>query len=83
MTTTKTTTKETTLVALATTNYHYYRHWVKAILSEGKIKTFRFKKNEANYDGVIMVDSKELVKAKTVLDNYTNKNPDIVEMFWF
>lgn len=74
--------KETiTFVAVAKTNYHYYRNWVKDILTKGKIKKFRFKKNEDSYDGIILVDSKELVLAKNVLDKYKKENKDTVDMW--
>lgn len=74
----KATNSTETLVALCKCSYHYFRNWNKDILKAGGIKQVSFKKDgEGTYNGTILVSSKELVKAKNVLDNYKKKNPDV------
>jgi hypothetical protein len=71
-----------TMVNLFKTNYHYYRHWVKYILSEGKIKAFRFVKDEVGWTGKIAIDKPEVDTAKKVLSDYKVKNPNTTNMWW-
>ena len=70
------------MVDLFKTTYHYYRNWVKHILTEAKINRFRFLKNETGYDGKISVRKTELDTAKKVLADYKTKNKDTVDMWW-
>lgn len=69
-------------VKIFQTSYFRYRHWIRNLLIEGKIKKFRFVKDEVGYTGSITVDKPEVDKAKKVLQNYKDKNPDVKDMWW-
>ena len=69
-------------VKIFQTTYYWYRHWIRALLKNGKIKKFRFVKDEVGYTGNIAVDKPEVEKAKKVLQDYKEKNPDVKEMWW-
>jgi 3-phosphoglycerate kinase len=64
------------------TTYNYWRHWVKEILITGKVKKYRFVKDDGTYNGSIAVDKTEVDAAKKVLAEYKKKNPDIKDMWW-
>ncbi len=70
------------MVNLAKTSYHYYRHFIKAILTDGKVSKFRFVKNDAGWHGVVSVDKVELDKAKKVFSDYKSKNVDTADLWW-
>ncbi len=71
-----------TMVNIFTTTYHRYRHWVRFILTEGKINSFRFVKDEIGYTGKLSIEKTEVDNAKKVLADYKIKNPDTVDMWW-
>ena len=79
---TKVATIKSEMVSVFNTTYHRYRHWVRFILTEGKINKFRFVKDEVGYTGKLAVEKTEVEKAKKVLADYKTKNPDTVEMWW-
>ena len=70
------------MVNLFKTTYHRYRHWIRFILTEGKVSGFRFVKDEVGYTGKIAVDKPEVDKAKKVLADYKLKNADAADMWW-
>lgn len=67
---------------LSKTAYHYYRNFVKDILTDGGIKCFRFKKDAEGWDGKLLVAKPELEKAKQVLKDYKTKNPEVKPLWW-
>lgn len=69
-------------VALAKCSYHYYRNWVKDILTEAGHSP-SFKKEKESYDGTIFISVSELLDAKKTLNNYVKENPNVVEMWKF
>ena len=64
------------------TTYYFWRFWVKQILIDGKIKKYRFVKDEVGYTGKIAIDKPEVETAKKVLAEYKIKNPDTKDMWW-
>ena len=64
------------------TTYYFWRFWVKQILIDGKIKKYRFVKDEVGYTGKIALDKPEVETAKKVLADYQTKHPDTTEMWW-
>jgi hypothetical protein len=72
------------MVGLFKTTYHYYRNWVKYILAGGKLKGFRFVKDDAGYTGKISVLKTEVDNAKKVLADYKSKpeNKEGVDLWW-
>ena len=72
---------KTEWVNVFTTSYYFWRNWIKAVLIEGKIKKYRFVKDEVGYTGNIAIDKPEVDAAKKVLATYKTKNPDKVEMW--
>jgi hypothetical protein len=64
------------------TTYFYWRNWIKEILITGKVKKYRFVKDDGSYNGNIAVDKAEVDTAKKILHNYKSKNPDVKEMWW-
>ena len=63
------------------TTYYFWRFWVKQILIDGKIKKYRFVKDEVGYTGKIAIDKPEVETAKKVLAEYKTKHPDTKEMW--
>ena len=76
------TTKKNEMVNIFKTCYHYYRNWIREILTTGKVDKFRFVKDEIGYTGEIAVNKPEVEKAKKVLKEYKAKNPNTVDMWW-
>ncbi len=74
--------KKIEMINIFKTTYHRYRHWVRFILTEGKINKFRFVKDEVGYTGNIAIDKPEVEAAKKVLAEYRIQNKDTVEMWW-
>ncbi len=74
--------KKTEWVNVFKTTYHRYRHWIRFILTEGKVNKFRFVKDEIGYTGKLSVDKPEIDKAKKVLADYKTKNTGSVDMWW-
>ena len=72
---------KTEWVNVFTTSYYFWRNWIKAVLIEGKIKKYRFVKDEVGYTGKIAIDKPEVDAAKKVLATYKTKNPDTIEMW--
>lgn len=70
------------MVNVFKTSYHYYRNWVKQILSDGNIKGFRFIKDDVGWMGNISVPKTNQNETKNVLSDYKTKNPEVVEMWW-
>ena len=70
------------MVNLFKTTYHRYRHWIRHILTEGKVNGFRFVKDEIGYTGKIAVNKPEVEKAKKVLAEYKVKNSNSLDMWW-
>lgn len=64
------------------TTYYFWRFWVKQILVKGKIKKYRFVKDEVGYKGHIAIDKSEVEAAHKVLADYKIKNPDTKDMWW-
>jgi len=64
------------------TSYHYYRNWVKQILTEGKIQGFRFLKDEVGWKGFLSVPKTNVEATKKVLTDFKTKHPDTIEMWW-
>ena len=62
--------------------YYLWRFWVKEILVSGKIKKYRFIRDEIGYTGNIAVEKAEVEAAKKVLADYKTKNPDIKDMWY-
>ena len=69
-------------ITIFKTTYFRWRYWVKDLLITGKVKKYRFIKEEVGYNGSIAVDKSEVEAAKKVLNEYKTKNPDIKEMWW-
>ena len=76
------TTSKKEMVNLFKTSYHYYRNWVKYILSDGKINSFRFLKDEVGWTGIISVPKSEVDRAKSILKDFRIKNPETIELWW-
>ena len=74
--------KTTEWVKLFKTTYFYWRHWIKDLLVNGKIKNYRFVKEPDTYNGDIAVSKQEKETAKKVLAEYKSKNPDTKDMWW-
>jgi hypothetical protein len=64
------------------TTYYFWRFWLKDLLIKGKIKKYRFVKDEVGYTGHIAIDKPEVEAAHKVLADYKTKNPDIKDMWW-
>lgn len=69
------------MVTIFSTSYGYYRYWIREILSMGGISKFRFIKDTGSYNGKIAVAKSDVEKAKKVLGEYQNKNPEIKTMW--
>ncbi len=69
------------MVNIFSTNYGYYRYFVREILQTGGISKFRFAKNKENYSGQLAVAKTEVDKAKKVLAEYQKKNPEVKAMW--
>jgi hypothetical protein len=69
-------------VNLVKTSYHYYRNWIKSILSEGSVKDFKFLKDKTGWNGAIIISKEEAEKARFVLKDYKLMNPEIVDLWW-
>jgi hypothetical protein len=74
--------KKIEMINIFKTTYHRYRHWIRFILTEGKINKFRFVKDEVGYTGNIAINKPEVEAAKKVLADYKTKNKNTVEMWW-
>lgn len=74
-------TKKVEWVNLFKTTYYYWRYFIKAILIEGKIKKYRFVKDEIGYTGKIAVQKNEAINAKKVLGNYKSKHANELDMW--
>jgi len=70
------------MVTLVKTSYHYYRNWIKSILSEGAVKDFKFLKDKTGWNGTIIISKIEIEKARFVLKDFKLINPDIIELWW-
>ena len=73
---------KTEWVNVFTTSYYFWRNWVKAVLIEGKIKKYRFVKDEVGYTGNIAINKPEVEASKKVLADYKIKNKDTKDMWW-
>ena len=74
--------KKIEMINIFKTTYHRYRHWVRFILTEGKINKFRFIKDEVGYTGNIAINKPEVEAAKKVLADYKTQNKDSIDMWW-
>ncbi len=72
---------KTEMVNIFSTNYGYYRYFVREILQTGGILKFRFVKNKENYSGQLAIAKTEVDKAKKVLAEYQKKNPEVKAMW--
>ncbi len=70
------------MVNVFKTSYHYYRNWVKEILTDGKVNDFKFVKDKKGWKGSISVPKKDEETIKKVLSDYKAKNPEIVPLWW-
>ncbi|MFA6150549.1 MAG: hypothetical protein WC716_04445 [Chitinophagaceae bacterium] len=64
------------------TTYHYWRNWIRKILIDGNIKSYKFYKDKIGYSGEISVDSKDVDFAKKLFADYIKQHPEIKEMWW-
>lgn len=68
-------------VRLASSCYHYYRHFLKDFLRP-LVPSSRFQKVEDSYDGHILVAESEKAKGLKALEKWNKENPDVKELFW-
>lgn len=73
---------KTEWVNVSKTTYYFWRFWVKQILSDGKIKKYRFVKDEVGYTGKIAINKPEVDACKKVLADYKTKNKGTKDMWW-
>ena len=64
------------------TSYYFWRFWIRTILIEGKVKKYRFVKDEVGYTGNIAINKPEVEAGKKVLAEYKTKNKDTKDMWW-
>ena len=71
-------------IRLATTCYHYYRHFLKHWLHShgGGVASARFLKSPDSYDGHIIVLENDKTKGLKALEAWSKQNPDTKELFW-
>ena len=68
-------------VRLASSCYHYYRHFLKEFLRP-IVPSSRFQKSAESYDGHIIVAESEKAKGLKALEKWKKENPDVKELFW-